>query len=139
MDSIQLHDMAVTCFDTHVYVEDCQKPSVYNFVVWSDTTFSYGFYFKGFNLDIKMHDVSILHSDPNAEGVRFENYDSIELSKVYVNPTVTEKGTGYGFVFVDCNWVHLIGCIADGNGHQNTHDLPLDTLVIPVRGCAITD
>jgi len=117
MDSIQLHDMEVTCFDTHVYVEDCQKPSVYNFVVWSDTTFSHGVYFKGFNLDIKMHDVSILHSDPNAVGIRFENYASIELSKVYVNPTVTEKGTGCGFVFVDCNWVHLIGCIADGNGN----------------------
>ncbi|MQY62253.1 hypothetical protein GH146_03065 [archaeon] len=117
MDSIQLHDMAVTSFDTHVYVEDCQKPSVYNFVVWSDTSFSYGFYFKGFNIDIKMHEVSILHSDPNADGIRFENYDSIELSKVYVNPTLTEQGTGYGFVFVDCNWVHVIGCIADGNGN----------------------
>jgi hypothetical protein len=117
MDSIKLHDMAVTCFDTHVYVEDCQKPSVYNFVVWSNTAFSHGFYFKGFNIDIKMHEVSILHSDPNAEGIRFENYASIELSKVYVNPTVTEKGTGCGFVFVDCNWVHLTGCIADGNGN----------------------
>ena len=39
MDSIQLHDLAVTCFDTHVYVEDCQKPSVYNVVVWSNTKF----------------------------------------------------------------------------------------------------
>jgi len=117
MDSIQLHDMAVTCFDTHVYAEDCQKPSVYNFVVWSNKPFSHGFYFRGFNIDIKMHEVSIIHSDPDAEGIRFENYDSIELSKVYVNPTVTEKGTGYGFVFADCNWVHLIGCIADGNGN----------------------
>lgn len=117
VDSIQLHDMAITCFDTHVYVEDCQKPSIYNVVVWSDKSFSYGFYFKGFNLDIKMHEVSVLHSDPDADGIRFENYDSIELSKVYVNPTVTRKGTGYGFVFVDCNWVHLTSCIADGNGN----------------------
>jgi hypothetical protein len=66
---------------------------------------------------IKMHDVSVLHSDPNTEEIRFENYASIELSKVYVNPTVTEKGIGCGFVFVDCNWIHLIGCIADGNGN----------------------
>lgn len=117
MDSIQLHDMAVTCFDTHVYIEDCQKPNIHNFVVWSNTTFTHGFYFKGYNIDIKMQDISILHSDPNAEGIRFENYDSIELSKVYVNPTVTQKGTGYGFVFVNCNWVHLTGCIADGNGN----------------------
>ena len=35
------------------------------------------------------HDVSVLHSDPNADGIRFENYDSIELSKVYVNHTLT--------------------------------------------------
>ena len=117
MDSVQLHDLDVTCFDTHVYVEDCQKPNVYNLGVWSDRCFSYGLYFKGYNLDIKLHEVSVLHSDPNAVGVRFENYDSIELSKVYVNPTVTTKGTGSGFVFVDCHFVHLVGCVADGNGN----------------------
>jgi parallel beta-helix repeat protein len=86
-------------------------------VVWSNKEFSYGFYFKGYNLDIKMHEVSVLHSDPDADGIRFENYDSIELTKVYVNPTVTRKGTGYGFVFANCNWVHLTSCIADGNGN----------------------
>jgi parallel beta-helix repeat protein len=117
VDSVQLHDLAVTCFDTHVYVEDCQKPSIYNVVVWSNTKFSYGLYFKGYNLDIKMHEVSVLHSDPDADGIRFENYDSIELTKVYVNPTVTRKGAGYGFVFANCNWVHLTNCIADGNGN----------------------
>jgi len=54
VDSAKLHDMEVTCFDTHVYVEDCQKPSVYNFAVWSNSPFSYGFHFVGYNIDVKM-------------------------------------------------------------------------------------
>jgi hypothetical protein len=118
MNDIKLSDLSVMEYNVGYDVECTQKVYVYRCKVWSNiTTFSTGFKFVGYSLDVFLIDTLVLHNQPSGVGYSFDNCDSITLINAIANPTVTSYGNGgYGFFFFNCHWVNLIGTISDGNG-----------------------
>ena len=118
MNDIKLGDLSVMRFNVGYDIECTEKVYVHRCKVWSNkTTFSTGFKFVGYSLDIFLIDTFVLHNQPSGVGYSFDNCDSITLIDAIANPTVASYGDGgYGFVFFNCHWVNLIGTISDGNG-----------------------
>ena len=118
MNDIKLRDLIVTEFNVGYDIECTEKVYIYSCKVWSNkTTFSTGFKFVGYSLDIFLTDTIVLHNQPSGVGYSFGSCDSITLIDAIANPTVTSYGSGgYGFFFVNCHWVNLLGTISDGNG-----------------------
>jgi len=118
VNDIKLSDLIVTKFKVGYDIEYTEKVYIYRCKVWSNkTTFSTGFKFVGYSLDIFLTDTIVLHNQPSGVGYSFDTCDSITLMDVIANPTITSYGEGgYGFLFVNCHWVNLLGTISDGNG-----------------------
>ena len=118
MNDIKLSDLSVMRFNVGYDIECTEKVYVYRCKVWSNkTTFSTGFKFVGYSIDIFLIDTLVLHNQPSGVGYSFNNCDSITLIDAIANPTVPSYGDGgYGFFFFNCHCVNLIGTISDGNG-----------------------
>jgi cell division protein FtsB len=118
MNDIKLSDLSVMEFNVGYDIECTQKVYIYRCKVWSNkTSFSTGFKFVGYSLDIFLTDTIVLHNQPSGVGYSFESCDSITLIDAIANPTVSSYGNGgYGFFFFNCHWVNLLGTISDGNG-----------------------
>lgn len=118
MNDIKLNDLSVMRFNVGYDIECTEKVYVYRCKVWSNkTTFSTGFKFVGYSIDIFLIDTLVLHNQPSGVSYSFDNCDGITLLNAIANPTVTSYGDGgYGFFFFNCHWVNLIGTISDGNG-----------------------
>ena len=118
MNDIKLDDLSVMRFNVGYDIECTQKVYIYRCKVWSNkTTFSTGFKFVGYSIDIFLIDTLVLHNQPSGVGYSFNNCDSITLINAIANPTVPSYGDGgYGFFFFNCHWVNLIATISDGNG-----------------------
>jgi len=118
MNDIKLSDLSVNQFNVGYDIECTQKVYIYRCKVWSNkTTFSTGFKFVGYSIDTFLIDTLVLHNQPSGVGYSFDDCDSITLIDAIANPTVSSYGHGgYGFLFINCHWVNLIGTISDGNG-----------------------
>ncbi len=118
MNDIKLSDLIVMEFKVGYDIEYTEKVHIYSCKVWSNkTSFSTGFKFVGYSLDIFLTDTIVLHNQPSGVGYSFDSCDSITLNDAIANPTITSYGEGgYGFFFLNCHWVNLLGTIADGNG-----------------------
>jgi hypothetical protein len=118
VNDIKLNDLSVMEFNVGYDIECTEKVYIYRCKVWSNkTTFSTGFKFVGYSLDIFLIDTIVLHDQPSGVGYSFDNCDGITLLNAIANPTVPSYGDGgYGFFFFNCHWVNLIGTISDGNG-----------------------
>ena len=118
VNDIKLSDLIVTKFNVGYDIEYTEKVYIFRCKVWSNkTTFSTGFKFVGYSLDIFLTDTIVLHNQPSGVGYSFDTCDSITLIDAIANPTVTSYGEGgYGFFFINCHWVDLLGTISDGNG-----------------------
>jgi chaperonin cofactor prefoldin len=120
MNDIKLGDLSVTAFNVGYDIECTEKVYIHRCKVWSNkTTFSTGFKFVGYSIDIFLTDTIVLHNQPSGVGYSFNKCDSITLMDAIANPTITSYGDGgYGFFFFDCHWVNLIGTLSDGNGNH---------------------
>lgn len=118
MNDIELSDLSVMRFNVSYDIECTEKVYIYRCKAWSNkTTFSTGFKFVGYSIDIFLIDTLVLHNQPSGVGYSFDNCDGITLINAIANPTVLSYGDGgYGFVFFNCHWVNLIGTLSDGNG-----------------------
>jgi hypothetical protein len=118
MNDIELSDLSVMRFNVSYNIESTEKVYIYRCKAWSNkTTFSTGFKFVGYSIDIFLIDTLVLHNQPSGVGYSFDDCDGITLINAIANPTVTSYGAGgYGFVFFNCHWVNLIGTLSDGNG-----------------------
>jgi len=118
MNDVKLRDLIVMEFNVGYDIECTQKVYINSCKVWSNkTSYSTGFKFVGYSLDIFLTDTIVLHNQPSGVGYSFDTCDSITLIDAIANPTITSYGNGgHGFFFFNCHWVNLLGTISDGNG-----------------------
>jgi len=118
MNDIHLSDLSINQFNTGYNIECTEKTYIYRCKAWSNkTSFSTGFKFVGYSIDVFLTDTIVLHNQPSGLGYSFDDCDGITLIGAIANPTVTSYGDGgYGFFFSNCHWVNLLGTISDGNG-----------------------
>lgn len=118
VNDVKLSDISIIQFSTGYDFECTEKVYLYRCKVWSNkTSFSTGFKFVGYSIDTFLIDTLALHNQPSAVSYSFTDCDGITLINAIANPTVVSYGEGgYGFFFVNCHWVNLLGTISDGNG-----------------------